>query len=171
MTCARHLPSWNHQGIRYRQVRATEYNEASSRSHALLRLAVSVERQEPGGGRTVIRRAKLNLVRSIHFTSWGPWQELFLSFFRTFFPSISVAVGPWQVDLAGSEKFSTDASVTMGKERTRELTSINRSLSALGNCIAALVDKKKVHVPYRDSILTVSVGTAFLPAFAALYQH
>ena len=34
-----------------------------------------------------------------------------------------------------------------------ELKSINLSLSALGNCIAALASRKS-HVPYRDSRLT-----------------
>ena len=43
-------------------------------------------------------------------------------------------------------------------DRLKEGANINRSLSALGNVISALADlsmgKKKVLVPYRDSVLT-----------------
>eukprot|EP00602_Paraphysomonas_sp_CaronLab_P003698 CAMPEP_0185031642 /NCGR_PEP_ID=MMETSP1103-20130426/19224_1 /TAXON_ID=36769 /ORGANISM="Paraphysomonas bandaiensis, Strain Caron Lab Isolate" /LENGTH=602 /DNA_ID=CAMNT_0027567223 /DNA_START=94 /DNA_END=1899 /DNA_ORIENTATION=+ len=59
------------------------------------------------------------------------------------------------VDLAGSER----ASAVAGRSylRAEESKSINLSLSALGNCIAALssqgADRAK-HVPYRDSKLT-----------------
>ncbi|XP_047740664.1 kinesin heavy chain [Hyalella azteca] len=54
------------------------------------------------------------------------------------------------VDLAGSEKVSKT-----GAEGTvlDEAKNINKSLSALGNVIAALADAKG-HVPYRDSKLT-----------------
>uniref|UniRef100_A0A6A7FZT0 Kinesin-like protein n=4 Tax=Hirondellea gigas TaxID=1518452 RepID=A0A6A7FZT0_9CRUS len=54
------------------------------------------------------------------------------------------------VDLAGSEKVSKT-----GAEGTvlDEAKNINKSLSALGNVIAALADSKG-HVPYRDSKLT-----------------
>ena len=58
------------------------------------------------------------------------------------------------VDLAGSERQS--ATQTDG-QRLKEASSINRSLSALGNVIKALVDRsegKERHVPYRDSKLT-----------------
>jgi Kinesin motor domain len=55
------------------------------------------------------------------------------------------------VDLAGSERLSkTGAS----GDRLKEATKINLSLSALGNCISALVDGKSSHIPYRDSKLT-----------------
>jgi kinesin family protein 3/17 len=55
------------------------------------------------------------------------------------------------VDLAGSERQSkTQAS----GDRLKEATKINLSLSALGNCISALVDGKSSHIPYRDSRLT-----------------
>ncbi|GMF19707.1 unnamed protein product [Phytophthora fragariaefolia] len=56
------------------------------------------------------------------------------------------------VDLAGSEKWDTD--VVVGSDRSKELTSINQSLSALGNVISALVNPKRTHIPYRDSKLT-----------------
>eukprot|EP00605_Chrysophyceae_sp_TOSAG23-4_P000944 GSChrysophyteH1.ASY1.ANO1.1044.1 assembled CDS len=54
-------------------------------------------------------------------------------------------------DLAGSEKILTNIEVP---RHLRELTSINTSLSCLGNVIAALTDKHRTHVPYRDSKLT-----------------
>merc|ERR1719340_49450 len=55
------------------------------------------------------------------------------------------------VDLAGSEK--------VGKTGVEgnvldEAKNINKSLSALGNVIAALADGNKSHIPYRDSKLT-----------------
>eukprot|EP01027_Heterolobosea_sp_BB2_P014182 GEZU01020404.1.p1 GENE.GEZU01020404.1~~GEZU01020404.1.p1 ORF type:complete len:931 (-),score=290.05 GEZU01020404.1:29-2821(-) len=54
------------------------------------------------------------------------------------------------VDLAGSEKVGkTGAS----GQTLREAQGINKSLSALGLCINALVEKKP-HVPFRDSKLT-----------------
>lgn len=104
-------------GNRNRTIRATEYNEKSSRSHALLQLSLEVESRGLESVTTIIRRAKLNLV-----------------------------------DLAGSEKWDTD--VSMGTDRCKELTSINQSLSALGNVISALSNRKRTHIPYRDSKLT-----------------
>ncbi|OWZ14861.1 Kinesin [Phytophthora megakarya] len=56
------------------------------------------------------------------------------------------------VDLAGSEKWNTD--VEMEDVRSQELKNINTSLSALGNCIAALTETGRKHIPYRDSTLT-----------------
>nr|CAB3259099.1 kinesin-like protein KIF28P [Phallusia mammillata] len=59
------------------------------------------------------------------------------------------------VDLAGSER--ADSTGATG-DRLKEGANINKSLSALGNVISALADlslgKKKVVVPYRDSVLT-----------------
>ncbi|KAI9105271.1 P-loop containing nucleoside triphosphate hydrolase protein [Phlyctochytrium arcticum] len=55
------------------------------------------------------------------------------------------------VDLAGSEKLSKTGATG---DRLKEATKINLSLSALGNCISALVDGSSTHIPYRDSKLT-----------------
>ena len=104
-----------YQGGRKRQVRATEYNEHSSRSHAILQLSIELELPQVDG-RVVMRKAKLNLV-----------------------------------DLAGSEKWGTGEK---DKETKKELVKINSSLATLGNCISALANKKRNHIPYRDSPLT-----------------
>jgi len=59
------------------------------------------------------------------------------------------------IDLAGSER--ADSTGATG-DRLKEGANINKSLSSLGNVISALADqsmgKKKVLVPYRDSVLT-----------------
>ena len=57
------------------------------------------------------------------------------------------------VDLAGSERLSRSQAVG---QRLQESKSINQSLSALGNVIAALTQGggRRPHVPYRDSKLT-----------------
>lgn len=60
------------------------------------------------------------------------------------------------VDLAGSEKFKIPHSITSEEKEVKilELTSINRSLSTLGHCISALIDRNRTHIPFRDSKLT-----------------
>lgn len=55
------------------------------------------------------------------------------------------------VDLAGSEKISKTGAAG---ETLEEAKKINQSLSALGNCIHALTEAKRGHIPYRDSKLT-----------------
>jgi hypothetical protein len=59
------------------------------------------------------------------------------------------------VDLAGSERLNDKEKAA---ERIEEAKYINKSLSALGNVIAALKhregSKRKIHIPYRDSRLT-----------------
>lgn len=92
-----------------RKVAATNFNERSSRSHAVSTLYLEGTNLE----------AKITCSASIHL-----------------------------VDLAGSEcaKFSTN-------ERLAETKHINKSLSALGNVMLALHNKRK-HIPYRDSKLT-----------------
>ena len=57
------------------------------------------------------------------------------------------------VDLAGSERLNSSGAAGH-KERLKETQNINRSLSALGDVIAALGekgDKGEKHIPYRNS--------------------
>ncbi|EGR31848.1 kinesin-like protein, putative, partial [Ichthyophthirius multifiliis] len=60
------------------------------------------------------------------------------------------------VDLAGSEKFKIPHDISNSEKelRIQELTCINGSLSSLGHCITALTDKKRTHIPFRNSKLT-----------------
>lgn len=58
------------------------------------------------------------------------------------------------VDLAGSEKIKVHRLANVSNDRIRELSSINKSLSSLSNCISALLQKSRAHIPYRDSKLT-----------------
>ena len=55
------------------------------------------------------------------------------------------------VDLAGSERVRR---TTSQGARLEEAKSINQSLSALGNVVAALADPNAPHIPFRDSNLT-----------------
>ena len=55
------------------------------------------------------------------------------------------------VDLAGSE--SNAASAEFSAERRQEGVNINKGLSVLNRCIAAICNKEK-YVPFRDSVLT-----------------
>jgi hypothetical protein len=105
--------------------RSTDFNFTSSRSHAILQLTFEIETQVESG-QTLISRSKLNLI-----------------------------------DLAGSEKMSTGdenpyllSQISAGQKHVKELTSINKSLHALGNVISALSSTNRSHVPYRDSKLT-----------------
>ncbi len=115
-------------GTSNRAMRSTDFNATSSRSHAVLQLSFEIE-QHGKSGETVISRSKLSMA-----------------------------------DLAGSEKILTHIEHPVGTEikeneyvktrHLRELTSINTSLSCLGNVIAALTNKSRSHIPYRDSKLT-----------------
>lgn len=61
------------------------------------------------------------------------------------------------VDLAGSEKWRpslTSVSTQSSDQQIREMTNINTSLHVLGNCVSALIESGRKHIPFRDSILT-----------------
>lgn len=103
-------------GTKNRCTKSTDYNDTSSRSHAILQLSFELEKQIESG-QTMLIRSKLSFA-----------------------------------DLAGNEKMSMSESISDSKH-IKEMTSINQSLSTLGNVISALSGKKP-HVPYRESKLT-----------------
>ena len=71
------------------------------------------------------------------------------------------------IDLAGSERISkTDAT----GDRLKEAQNINKSLSALGDVINALGNKKATHVPFRNSKLTFLLQVQY-DALHTLYPH
>ena len=139
VTSEAELVAFMQQGIANRAVSATAMNAESSRSH---------------------------LIVTLRMTSTAPGGE------HTCYGKLSI------VDLAGSERQSK--TLASGKRESRcvlhalspitpsirggrhpypGLTSkegslINKSLSALGNVIAALTETRAQHVPYRDSKLT-----------------
>mgnify|MGYP005826230171 CR=1 FL=1 len=57
----------------------------------------------------------------------------------------------WLVDLAGSERL---AKTEVEGERLKEAKFINKSLSALGDVIAALASKN-AHIPYRSVLFII----------------
>jgi len=63
------------------------------------------------------------------------------------------------VDLAGSERLKKSGSQD-NTERLKEAQNINKSLSCLGDVIAALLRQEK-HVPYRNSKLTLHLRDSF----------
>jgi hypothetical protein len=105
-------------GTANRATRSTNFNDTSSRSHALLQINFEIENKKTDG-QILLYRSKLSLV-----------------------------------DLAGSEKMQSMNPDNTSAHHLKELTSINKSLSSLGNVIASLSKKKRLHVPYRDSKLT-----------------
>jgi len=60
------------------------------------------------------------------------------------------------VDLAGSEKWRSSLTQAGNSQLDvqKEMTNINTSLHALGNCVSALIEPGRKHIPYRDSLLT-----------------
>lgn len=122
-------------GALNRVTSATVMNKDSSRSHVLLFI-------------TVDQWPKKN---SVKFT---PPKNMKIPFMEDPSPSdfISRSGVLTICDLAGSERLSKTGSEGI---RLEEAKCINKSLSALGNCIAALAaNKARSHIPYRDSKLT-----------------
>ncbi|KAJ0404940.1 hypothetical protein P43SY_005939 [Pythium insidiosum] len=116
------------RGNANRAVASTHMNAHSSRSHAVL--IARIERKD-----YATTKANSNNVSD----AAKPTQLLKLSHL-------------YLVDLAGSERVKKARVVG---RHVNELKAINLSLSALGNCIAALSRQQpQRHVPYRDSKLT-----------------
>ncbi|CEG62890.1 hypothetical protein RMATCC62417_00136 [Rhizopus microsporus] len=132
------------QGAQNRATGATDMNEKSSRSHAIFSVTL---RQEKSVSQSVRKPTQSrpnsslsNYTRASHTpkTDEGEWIITTSKFHF--------------VDLAGSERLKRTAAEG---GRRKEGININAGLLALGNVISALAgDKKKTHVPYRDSKLT-----------------
>jgi centromeric protein E len=113
-----------------RRVGSTQFNQRSSRSHAVVQIVVESRERLPGvsndGATMVTAKAGAGGVRV---------------------STLSL------IDLAGSERAAEN------KERRQEGAHINKSLLTLGNVISKLADAKSgkgnvEHLPYRDSKLT-----------------
>ncbi|KAF7309350.1 Kinesin-like protein [Mycena indigotica] len=128
VTSPAHVQSLLSQAQKRRRVAATIMNERSSRSHSVFTLRIRGVQQQPGA-EPIERVGTLNLV-----------------------------------DLAGSERLAAlnhhagalgqSIGGSAVQERLKETQNINRSLSALGDVIAALGNGPGAHVPYRNSKLT-----------------
>ena len=119
-------------GAKTRATSSTLVNPRSSRSHAVLQILVEqrwAEQPEHASS-------------SIHLGSEGPPKKKRRQ--RKALLTI--------VDLAGSERLGKSGSEGV---RMEEAITINKSISALGNCVQALAERKPAaHVPFRDSKLT-----------------
>ena len=115
------------RGNQQRAFRATAHNERSNRSHSILMLRIERPAKPSESQAAGDKRRLLGTISKLSL-----------------------------VDLAGSERLGR-AEAREGRDREQslsEMNAINQSLSALSNCIGALGDPKRTHVPYRDSKLT-----------------
>jgi hypothetical protein len=129
-------------GLENRAIASTLMNSTSSRSHTVITVLIEQKgnipnhHHHPGSDDDNDDTNTHNDLNSSHFPS---------SYHRVLRSKLLM------VDLAGSERVRK--TVSKGT-RLDEAKSINTSLSALGNVIAALAEANMSHVPYRDSKLT-----------------
>ena len=113
----------------YRATHATAQNSVSSRSHAILQFTIEQCMPEHATDSSKHHGSELE---SKHLNLRRSTLTL--------------------VDLAGSERVAKSRSEG---QRLEEAKTINKSISALGNCVAALAEGRPgCHVPFRDSKLT-----------------
>ena len=131
-----------HESATNRATCATSMNRSSSRSHALLLIRVEQRTPPPDDDDDITGGDDVTRTNLKQPALGGVVRRGLLSI----------------IDLAGSERVCKSGS---DGARLAEAKRINKSIAALGNCIAALasVDRGQraagsVHVPYRDSKLT-----------------
>ena len=120
------------QGMNNRAVASTDVHAHSSRSHCIVRIDVRGIPKSSSGEEGKEGKEERKEKKEHNYQNNETLGRLYL------------------VDLAGSER--VNKSGVKGKQLV-EAKNINRSLSALGDVIEAL-DKKRNHIPYRNSTLT-----------------
>jgi kinesin family protein 5 len=141
------------RGEANRHVSATDMNAHSSRSHTLLMLTVQ-QRAADGSvrvGRLNFAGANLPMTRVLCGLLWDLQCEGLRNQFSFKLKIYLLCIAVFIPDLAGSEKVKKTSASGKGLEEAKK---INQSLSALGNCIMALTEADRGHVPFRDSKLT-----------------
>lgn len=124
------------RALKNRATRATDFNTESSRSHTILQLFVSVE-EEDKDGFVVLKRSTFSLVDLAGSEKWR------------------ASLGGNNGSLGSSINLSSSISGAHPQNaELREMTNINTSLHVLGNCVSALTETNRRHIPYRDSVLT-----------------
>jgi hypothetical protein len=123
------------RGLKNRAIRSTEFNQESSRGHTILQLNIEVEEEDDssGEGLRVLKRSTLSLVDLA-----GSEKS-----------SISTSMS-----LSGSMNSNVYASQMAAEAQQKEMNNINTSLHVLGNCVSALIEPNRKHIPYRNSVLT-----------------
>ena len=149
------------EGEGNRSTFSNNFNEHSSRSHLVVSIRVNGHNKATGKSLRGIVRGIFSPPLFFYFGSHFHFFLLPLSSSSS--PPLLLLLQLRLIDLAGSERISkTDAK----GQRLVEAQNINRSLSALGDVVAALVEKSKGkkgkggasktsgHVPFRNSKLT-----------------
>lgn len=97
--------------------------------------------------------SKCEMNRNIGSTSLNPYSSRShaIYMFKVLHRSRGTLSNLYFIDLAGSERLKKSK---IQNEKYNETISINTSLTTLGKCIIALTQKKKAHVPFRESKLT-----------------
>jgi kinesin family protein C2/C3 len=145
VACAADVGAAVARGEAARAVGATALNDRSSRSHAILIVTVAGTHVAPPLGDAASASATAAMMP----------------------PAVGITTRATLhlIDLAGSERVKSSEAAG---ERLREAQHINRSLSALGDVMAALQSANRGHVPYRNSKLTSLLAAPLAGAGKAL---